>query len=392
MKFPENNGQNSQLGLFNNPASSISNTSAEDIFVSVLALSNIKGVGQKTIQAIYDLGIITDIWEMSLEELTAKISNVGKKNLDLPNLIVANKKDLFKKSRYEIEALTKKGITFIPSNDLSFPPALKTIKDPPRWLFVMGDPKILSSSGIIAIIGSRDASSDGTNVAYHLAKEMVCQNLIVLSGLAKGIDFYAHQGAIDYYGQTIGVLGHGFNAYYASSNEHLWHDIVIKDGAIISEYLPLESPSRENFLRRNELQAALAKIIIPVEVPDLASGTGATIRRALAQKKPILGVDVDKRESINLRKTSDNLKSLGAPIFTLPSQFEEFWLHLRTILKEHLWDVGTQYRQKRFYKKLFSENILMNNFLDEMRRASFSSNDVDVLSDEIKKRLGGDYD
>src|SRR5690606_24574961 len=150
----------------------------------------------------------------------------------------------------------------------------------PRWLFAEGDLGALNSSPIIGVVGTRKASSEGLRLAYQLGKELVARNIVVLSGLAEGIDEQAHLGAVDSYGQSIAVLGQGINAKISLSNDALVRKIVRSDGLLISEYLPQEYPSRRKYLRRNELQAALSQLIIPVECPSLASGTGATIRRA----------------------------------------------------------------------------------------------------------------
>lgn len=389
MKKHESNQETSQPSLFGSQSTPINSYFDVDIFTSIMALSQIKGVGQKTIQSIYDLGIIPSVWRLEKGDLQNKLQNVGKKQINLPEIIHLEKDKLLQMGGQIVATLERKGVQFITNKSDRFPKHLNNLKDPPRWLFIKGDLDCLSTPGIVAIIGSRDASQEGKTTAYHLAKELVYQNIVVLSGLANGIDFQAHQGAIDYYGQTIGILGHGFDAYYASSNESLWDDIVLKGGAIVTEYLPQESPSRENFLRRNELQAALAKVIIPVEVPDLASGTGATIRRALGLNKPIIGVEIEKRESASLKKTTENLRSLGIPIFALPSQFDGFWAFLKRTMNNHQWDVGPKERQRRFMNKLLADDVFTGNFLDELKKAAFTSQDFDMVADEIKSKLGG---
>jgi predicted Rossmann fold nucleotide-binding protein DprA/Smf involved in DNA uptake len=114
------------------------------------------------------------------------------------------------------------------------------------------------------------------------AAELVRRNVVVLSGLAKGIDENAHVGAIDYFGQSIAVLGQGIAHHESGGDTVLANRILDFDGAVISEYLPKDSSSRNSFLRRNELQVALSRVVIPIESPSLESGTGATIRRALS--------------------------------------------------------------------------------------------------------------
>jgi DNA protecting protein DprA len=328
------------------------------------------------------------LWDLKLYDLDNLLLDVARKKLNLAQIINDQKTKLLDTGKQKADSLRGSGISFVCNRFEKFPQALNQIGNPPRWLFIQGNLDILSSGSIVAIIGTRDASQEGKVTAYHLAKEFVFQNIVVLSGLAEGIDKQAHQGAVDYYGQTIGILGHGFDAVYATKDKQLWENIVARDGAIITEYLPKEAPSRENFLRRNELQAALSKLVIPVEAPDLASGTGATIRRALNLKTQLLGVDLDQRENAYIKKTVENLRSLGIPIFRLPGEFEQFWTFIRSLLPEHEWNVGARPRQQRFLKVLFGHLPVLYNFSDELRRASFTEKDVDWLAKEIKKKLG----
>jgi DNA processing protein len=357
-------------------------------FVSVMALNSIRGVGQKTIQAMYDLGAINSIWNLKRSELENLLSEVGKKKLNLAKIIADEKSKLLQQGEQKAEALIRDGINFIANRFESFPQELNTINQPPRWLFVLGSTNVLSATGIVAIIGTREASQEGKATAYHLAKEFVFKNVVVLSGLAEGIDKHAHRGAVDHYGRTVGVLGHGINATYASKDKILWKDIIARDGAIITEYLPDESPSRENFLKRNEIQAALSNLVIPIESPDLASGTGATIRRALSLKKPLLGVELDQRENSTTKRTIENLRGLKIPIFKLPSEREKFWQFVNSTMPNHIWDSNPRERQQRFVNALFGDLLVINDFAEELRRASFTDKDIDWLATQIKKRLG----
>jgi DNA processing protein len=357
-------------------------------FVSVMALNSIRGVGQKTIQSIYDLGAINSIWNLKHSELENLLTEVGKKKLNLARIIAEEKSKLLHQGKQKVEALIKEGINFIANRSEIFPQELSVISQPPRWLFVLGSIDALSASGIVAIVGTREASPEGKTTAYHLAKEFVFKNVVVLSGLAEGIDKHAHRGAVDHYGRTIGVLGHGLNATYASKDKHLWEDIVARDGAIITEYLPDESPSRENFLRRNELQAALSNLVVPIESPDLASGTGATIRRALSLKKPLLGVELDQRENSTIKRTIDNLRSLKIPVFKLPSERDKFWRFVNSMMPNHIWDSNPRERQERFVNALFGDLPVIKDFAEELRKASFTDKDIDWLATQIKKRLG----
>jgi DNA protecting protein DprA len=380
-----------QPELFNNLSAkqtSFSSLEINDVLVSIMSLNSIKGVGQKTIQAIYDLGIISSIWDLQEAELEEMLAFVGRRKVDLPKIIYKNKSQLLAQGKLAANSLREKGVIFVTDGEKEYPSKLKKIPKPPKWFFACGNTSILSSDGIVGIVGTRKASQEGKIAAYHLAKEFVFQNVIVLSGLAEGIDTQAHQGAVNHYGQTIGILGHGFDAVYTTKNKQLWDEIINRDGVIVTEYLPAESPSRENFLRRNEIQVALSNLIIPIEVPDLASGTGATIRRALSQKTPMLGINIDKRENLTLKQTALNLRNLGVPVFNLPSDQDGFWKFVHDILPNHKWNSGPRERQKRFVKKLFGSLVIIEDFTEELRRASFSEKDLEWLAKEMLERMG----
>lgn len=379
-----------QPDLFESSNNQISNSldDSRDILITVLALNSIKGVGQKTIQTIYDLGLISRIWELNEKELGESLKTIGRNKNHLIETVLKNRKELLTKGEEAANSLQEKGVCFLSVKDNKFPNKLQKMKNTPRWLFVKGNLEALLSESIIGIVGTRKATQEGKIAAYHLAKEFVFQNIVVLSGLAEGIDTHAHQGAVKYYGQTIGILGHGFDAIYISKNKQLWDEILAREGVIISEYLPNESPSRENFLRRNEIQVALSNLIIPIEVPDLASGTGATIRRALAQKTPLIGINIDKRESPTLNQTTENLKSLGIPVFSLPGEQEKFWALIHNILPYHKWDIGPRERQKRFVNSLFGRMVIIDDFAEELKKASFSKDDIAWLAKELIERMG----
>ena len=339
----------------------------EKVLISIAALSAIKGVGFKTITGLFDRGILANIWEMSRQDIEKFAGNLTQKHCPrFAEIVTDTKSELIERGVRECEYLAEQGVIFVLKGYSKYPNSLLRLSNPPRWMFVKGNIAALHSTGIVGIIGSRNASSEGHHIAQALAKEMVKRNLIVLSGLAKGIDYEAHRGAIDYYGQTIGVLGHGFKATYGAANDHLWPEIIERDGAIVSEYFIYDTPSRETFLRRNEIQAALSNVIIPVECPDLSSGTGATIRRALTIGTPIAGVSWDNFNKNSLLQTRTNLLSLSIPVFMLPDQSVTFWDFIRAATKEHEWaSISPASRQERFRR------VHEDELVEQLKRASF---------------------
>lgn len=380
-KKPENVPE--QLSFLGDHFSSIDSLSFENkVLISILALSTIKGIGFRTICDLADGNLIDQLWHANLADLETLLARFPIKNrTTFVKSIFDNRALLLETGFRKAEQLTNQGIRFIPKGHPHYPSCFLKLKPPPKWIFAKGDIDALLSPGIVGVIGTRDATLDGIQFAKACARELVQQNITVLSGLAKGIDESAHQGAVDYYGQSIGVLGHGINSQFASINLELWERVLERNGLIISEYLPEDSPSRENFLRRNELQAVLSKVVIPVECPSLTSGTGATIRRAISFGTPVVGIFQETVDSQSLELTKTNLIGLGLPVFSSPSETQDFWMHLRRIMPDHNWDAGPNARQERLIKTL-EEKLIR-----EMLHASFDAKAVDRLARMIKMSL-----
>ena len=184
--------------------------------------------------------------------------------------------------------LKEKKIYFITKENSKYPRKLKNIYDAPYYLYVKGNISILNEDSI-AIIGSRNCSKYGENMAKKLSFDLSKYNKIIISGMARGIDTYAHQGSIDAKGKTIAVLGSGIDVIYPKENEKLYYDILSNDGAIISEYPIGEKPSQIHFPARNRIISGLCNKLIVVEAGE-KSGTFITVDFALEQGKEIYAV------------------------------------------------------------------------------------------------------
>lgn len=169
-----------------------------------------------------------------------------------------------------------------------FTSVLSTIHTPPTELFVAGtlptDRKIT-----VAIVGSRKPTPYGVEVTHKLAYELAKQGIVIISGLAYGVDAIAHKAALDADGTTIAVLGNSLPEIYPASHAGLAETIVRKGGALVSEKLPGESTRHYDFLKRNRIISGLADAIIVTEATE-KSGTLSTIGHALDQNKEIFAV------------------------------------------------------------------------------------------------------
>ena len=170
-------------------------------------------------------------------------------------------------------------------NSKYYPVKLKNISSPPKELFCLGNLELLNCKSI-AVIGSRNYSGYGERAAkefsYNLAKEDVC----IVSGMARGIDSFAHEAALDAKGKTVAVLGSGLDIIYPRENKILYENIIKNNGLIISEYPLGTKPSRQNFPARNRIISGLSDGVLVIEARK-NSGTSITVDFALDQGKDV---------------------------------------------------------------------------------------------------------
>lgn len=356
----------------------------DEILAALLGLALIDGVGFITLCRLFDEGFFPRVLEWDIGKLRQKCAHLtGKWKGDLAEQIHSRHSELRAAGAQEAKKLASQKITFLPKGHESYPKSLHRLETPPRWIFTMGCVGALRSEAIVAVVGTRNASERGLEMAYRFSRQLVRRNAVVLSGLARGIDEQAHLGAVDYYGQTIAVLGHGMFSSQTQSSKQLMRDIMETDGAIISEYLPWEHPSRDHYLRRNELQVALSRAVVPVECPDMASGTGATIRRAEKIKTEVIGVVPGNLREPSLVKTKENLEGQGHRVFAVTSNnSHELWSYLETQMPEHDWEVNQASQQDRFLR------TIERGFLSKEESLALDDAVVDRLSERLKARLG----
>lgn len=210
-------------------------------------------------------------------------------------------------------------IKLVPSHSPLFPNNLKTLPDCPEVLFVMGDENILNSFGV-SIIGTRNSSEDGNQIAYQFAKELAEKDVVVISGMATGIDSQAHLGAASV-GKTIAIVACGFYHLKSSQNIFMVNQIIANGGAVISEYFPDAPPQKYSFLHRNRLIAALCHSLLVIEAPE-KSGATYTATLALQLQKPVFVIPWGLH---SFRGSGSNkLTEKGAHFLTNSTQWFDF--------------------------------------------------------------------
>lgn len=196
---------------------------------------------------------------------------------------------ILKKVKQDIQWLQHPQHELVTLESDDYPERLRQIHDCPPLLFVIGNKKILSQPQI-AIVGSRRPTRSGCINAETFAKNLVTQGLVVTSGLASGIDSFAHQGALSASGHsTIAVLAHGLDALYPKRNQALAAQIINSGGALVSEFPVGVQPLPEFFPRRNRIISGLSLGVLVVEAAK-KSGSLITAYSALEQNREVFAI------------------------------------------------------------------------------------------------------
>ncbi|GGB30145.1 DNA-protecting protein DprA [Virgibacillus dakarensis] len=172
--------------------------------------------------------------------------------------------------------------------DDNYPPVLKTIKDPPFVLYMLGDLSLLSYRPALSVIGTRRPSQNAYRKMQFILPALIEKGLLLVSGMAKGIDGYAHQLALQHNGKTIAVLGSGFHHIYPKQNRSLFQRIA-QAGLVLSEYTPNTPPERFHFPERNRIISGLSFATLVIEATE-RSGTLITVDQALDQGREVYAV------------------------------------------------------------------------------------------------------
>ena len=194
----------------------------------------------------------------------------------------------FDAERY-LTSLRASGLRFVGRSEAGFPPLLRELHDPPVGLFLRGDaePELLASPAV-AIVGARACSSYGAQIARLLGGELAAAGLVVVSGLARGVDGEAHRGALEARGKTVAVLGCGVDRDYPAAHAQLARGIG-ETGLVVSEYAPGVEPAPWRFPARNRIIAGLAAATVIVEARE-RSGALITADFALEAGREVFAV------------------------------------------------------------------------------------------------------
>ena len=221
-------------------------------------------------------------------------------------------KKAFPRAEKELAGIRKiPGCSLLNWTEPEFPQNLLQIYDPPVLLYVRGDPQILNLPSL-SIVGTRKPTLYGTQMAQRLGRELAARGLVVVSGMARGIDAIGHQGAMDAHGRAIGVLGTGIDVCYPKENKKLYEK-VLERGAIISEFPLRTHPAPENFPVRNRIVAGLPLGVVVVEGAQY-SGSLITARLAMEFGREVFGVPGNVTQPVSF--APNQLIKQGAKLVT----------------------------------------------------------------------------
>lgn len=283
--------------------------------LSWLMLKSVPGVGNHLFKRLMDrFGSPRQVFAASRADLTS-VAGLSDRIADAVRGAVL--KDALKR---EIDLAREHKIRIITMADPEYPPLLHHIPDPPPILYVKGD--LSGTETSVAVVGSRNASRYGISTARRLSRDLAARGMAVVSGMARGVDTAAHEGALAGGGRTFAVLGCGLGMIYPPENRDLCHRII-GSGAVISEFPVLEEPNAYNFPARNRIIAGMSLGTVVVEAAR-RSGSLITARLAAEQGREVFAVpgSVESARSIG----THNLLKQGAKLVAVAGDvIEEFY-------------------------------------------------------------------
>ena len=324
--------------------------------LSWLALTLTPGVAARlTGRLLREFGTPEAVFRASLTALEAC-------NLPAPAAQAIFKKQMFWRAEKEVDAIRRIGCRVLNCNEPDYPQSLLQIYDPPALLYVRGDASILNAPSI-SIVGTRRPTVYGTQVAERMGRELAKRGLVIVSGLARGVDALAHAGTTAVGGRAIGVLGTGIDVCYPKENKKLFEKVLEK-GAIISELPTGSHPAPENFPVRNRIIAGMPLGVLIVEGKQY-SGSLITARLAMEFGREVFGVPGNVTQEMSfapnqlikqgaklVTSAEDVIEELPTPIRAVLVQAEALGTEQRNLLAGD----GLNPIEKRIYELLSAED------------------------------------
>lgn len=274
-------------------------------------LHNVTGIGRRTYQKILQYVTPKELYEGNIKK--AEHILMGKQ---VENILQSTKQWNMKE---EWEILRKRNIQVLGYLQKQYPKKLTKIIDYPPVLYYKGKSSVLDKPSV-AVIGARGCSNYGSLMAKELGRQLANMGIMVVSGMARGIDSICQNACLEYGGESIGVLGSGVEVCYPPENKPLY-DRLQEQGAIVSENLPFTNPAPGLFPLRNRIISGLADIVVVVQARE-KSGTLITVDCALEQGKDVYAIPGRITDSVS-RGCNRLIKQGAGIIFSIEDFLEE---------------------------------------------------------------------
>jgi DNA processing protein len=291
----------------------------------------------------------------------ASLTHLESCNLPAPVAQSIFKKQNFWRAEKELDAARRVGCKLVNWTEPEYPQSLLQIYDPPVVLYVRGDASILNGPSL-AIVGTRRPTVYGTQMADRMGRDLASRGITIVSGLARGVDAIAHQGATAVGGRAIGVLGTGIDVCYPKENKKLYEK-VLERGAIVSEFPIGSHPAPENFPVRNRIIAGMPIGVIIVEGKQY-SGSLITARLAMEFGREVFGVPGNVTQDVSfapnllikqgaklVTNAEDVIEELPTPVRAALVQIEAVESEQRNLLAAD----GLSPTEKKIYELLSAE-------------------------------------
>lgn len=291
---------------------------------ALMWLHSVEGLGPRKIMDLApDIETLNRLWEASLQDLVGTFK-IDKKSA---RMLINNR--VKSRIKEDVRRIKDQGVEIVGYYDALYPYQLKEIHDPPILLFCKGNLDLLRADyeAMLGMVGTRKPTPYGVKMTESLTKKLVQNEVVIVSGLAKGIDAIAHKTTVESYGKTIAVLGSGCDVIYPKRNAYIYEGILSNDGLIISEFLPGTQPLRHHFPRRNRIISGLCAGVLVIEAGE-NSGSLITAKYALDQGRMIMTVpgNVTNPQAKGSLKL---LKEGGIPVGTAEDVLSEMQIALK---------------------------------------------------------------
>ena len=262
-------------------------------------LHNVSGIGRQTYQKLLQYVTPKELYECGIEKVEHLLRENQKENISdsIKNYNISKEWEILQKRKIEVLGLLEK----------NYPSKLSQINDPPPVLYCKGKKEILSKPSV-AVVGARGCSNYGSLMAKELGRQLAAMGIVVVSGMARGVDSICQTACLEAGGESIGVLGSGVEVCYPPENKRLFEELQVK-GALVSENLPFTKPTPGLFPLRNRIISGLADIVVVVQARE-KSGTLITVDMALEQGKEVYAIP--GRITDELSKGCNRLLKQGA--------------------------------------------------------------------------------